>query len=407
MRKLLSRILLSLAALLGVAALGLAGALGWASYQITRTWDLPVPEVAAATAPAAVARGAALFRSECAGCHAGGTGRAAGRFMDDLPPFLGSFHSANLTRHPTAGVGGFSDGQLARVIRNGVLPDGQRVMVMPAYPGLSDGDLSAILGFLRSDDPLFAPEPAPQARPAPSVVGRLILAFVVGAAPRPSAPVVAAPLRGPTAEYGEYLADQVLHCHGCHTAGFAADKLQGHGAYAGGFELVGGQGRKILTPNITPDPETGVGRWSREQLVRALRDGIRADGSAIAPPMPRFRELGDDELTAIATYLRSRPAVRNAVPRPAAEAAPTDGQGAALFASRGCTACHGPGAPYQDKLRAAAGHSLEEVVDRILHAEKYASGSQMPTFAGVLSLAEARALAEHVKGEAGARASAE
>lgn len=407
MKRLLFRILLSLAALAGVALLALAGALAWASHQLGRTWDVPLPAVAAATAPEAVARGGALFRSECAGCHAGASGRAAGRLMDDLPPFLGTFHTANLTHHPTAGVGGHSDGQLARAIRNGVLPDGRRALVMPTYPELSDADLSAILGFLRSDDPLLAAAPAPQARPVPSAAGKLIMAFVVGAAPDRSAPVVAAPLRGPTAEYGEYLADKVLHCHACHTAGFAADKLEGPGAYAGGFELRDAQGRAFLTPNITPDPETGVGRWSRPELVRALRDGIRPDGSAIGPPMPRFRELGDDELTAIAAYLGSRPAVRHAVPRPAAEAARTGGQGAALFASRGCAACHGPGAPFREKLRAAAGRPLEEVADRILHAERYAPGTQMPTFAGAISPAEARALAEHVKAEVGARAAAE
>ena len=327
--------------------------------------------------------------------------------MDDLPPFLGSFHSANLTRHPTAGVGGFSDGQLARVIRNGVLPDGQRVMVMPAYPGLSDGDLSAILGFLRSDDPLFAPEPAPQARPAPSVVGRLILAFVVGAAPRPSAPVVAAPLRGPTAEYGEYLADQVLHCHGCHTAGFAADKLQGPGAYAGGFELVGGQGRKILTPNITPDPETGVGRWSREQLVRALRDGIRRGRQrhrAADAPLPRAGRRRADRHRHLPPQPSGRPERRSEaggrgrphgrpgrgpLRQPRLHRLPRPGR--AL-----------PGQAARRRRPFARGGGRPDP-----HAEKYASGSQMPTFAGVLSLAEARALAEHVKGEAGARASAE
>jgi mono/diheme cytochrome c family protein len=407
MKTLLSRILLSLAALLGVAVLGLAGALAWASHQIARTWDLPFPAVAAATAPAAVARGAALFRSECTGCHAGGSGRAAGRVLDDLPPFLGTIRAANLTRHPIAGVGSLTDGQLARAIRNGLLPDGHRALVMPAYPGLSDADLSAILGFLRSDDPLFAPDPAPQARPVPSAAGKLIVAFAVGAAPERSEPVVAAPLRGPTAEYGRYLADEVLHCHACHTAGFAADKLEGPGAYAGGFELRDAHGRPLLTPNITPDPDTGVGRWSRQDLVRALRDGVRPDGSAIGPPMPRFRELGDDELAAVATYLSTRPPVRHAVPRPAAEVARPGGQGAALFASRGCTACHGPGAPFQDRLRAAAGRSLEEVADRILHAERYAPGTQMPTFAGVLSPAEARALAGYVRAEVGARAAAE
>lgn len=348
-----------------------------------------------------MARGATLFRTECQGCHAGKDGRATGRRMDDLPAFLGVIRSANLTAHPTAGVGGLSDEALARVIRNGVLPDGHRAIVMPAYPGLSDADLAAVLGFLRSGDAAFAPEAAPQARPAPSAVGRLILAFVAGVEPLRTPARVAAPPRGPTAEYGRYLAEEVYHCSGCHTAGFGADKRADPRAYAGGFRLADAAGQPLLTANVTPDPETGIGRWSEDDVVRALRDGLRPDGSGIRlMPELRLRLLGDDELHAIARYLATVPPVRNALPRPGAgvaAAASREDPGAALFERYGCVACHGPGKPYRDRLQKADGQPLEEVTARILHHERFDERSPMPVFGNLMDEATARQLAEHVK----------
>jgi mono/diheme cytochrome c family protein len=400
MNPILSRIPKVLAAVLGVAALLAGGVVLHAERALSRRWDVPAPAVQAATDAGALARGAVLFRSECAGCHVGPSGRAAGKHMDDIPPFLGVVHSANLTAHPTAGVGALGDDQVARVVRNGVLPDGRRALIMPSYPRISDGDLAAVIGFLRSSDPMVSADATEQPRPAPSLVGKLILDLVVGAAPAPSEPTVAAPARGPTPEYGAYLANEVLHCYVCHTAGFGGHKLQEPGAYAGGFELRDGRGRPVLTPNITPDPETGVGRWSEKELARALRDGIRPDGSAILPPMGRFRELGDDELAAIAAYLKTVHPVRHPVARPAVAAAPV--AAAALFEKNGCAACHGRGAPFREKLRPAATQPIEEVTARILHAERYNASTLMPTFAGTLDAPTARILAGYAQAEASA-----
>lgn len=69
----------------------------------------------------------------------------------------------------------------------------------------------------------------------------------------------------------------------------------------------------IRAPNITPDPETGIGRYRDEELARALRHGVGADGRALLPFMP-FAHLSDEDLIAVLSYVRSRPAVRHAVP---------------------------------------------------------------------------------------------
>jgi mono/diheme cytochrome c family protein len=73
----------------------------------------------------------------------------------------------------------------------------------------------------------------------------------------------------------------------------------------------------VTAPNLTPDPETGVGQWSDDDLARAIREGIGHDGRALFPIMPyqRFRGMSDEDLASIVVYLRSLPAVRNPLPK--------------------------------------------------------------------------------------------
>ena len=69
-------------------------------------------------------------------------------------------------------------------------------------------------------------------------------------------------------------------------------------------------------PNITPDHETGIGAWSDEEIIRAIREGVRPDGTVIGPPMPIrvYREMSDTDVRAIVAYLRTVAPVRNSVP---------------------------------------------------------------------------------------------
>jgi cytochrome c553 len=70
-------------------------------------------------------------------------------------------------------------------------------------------------------------------------------------------------------------------------------------------------------PNITPDPETGIGKWTDAEIVVGLRDGKRPDGSIIGPPMPIavYRQMSDHDAEAIAVYLLSLKPTRNALAR--------------------------------------------------------------------------------------------
>lgn len=73
----------------------------------------------------------------------------------------------------------------------------------------------------------------------------------------------------------------------------------------------------VTAPNLTPDPETGVGNWTDDELARAIREGIGHDGRALFPIMPyqRFRNMTDEDLASVVVYLRSLPPVRNPLPK--------------------------------------------------------------------------------------------
>lgn len=113
---------------------------------------------------------------------------------------------------------------------------------------------------------------------------------------------------------GGYLVNGAAHCADCHGALDQEDKMfRGEIVPLSGgreFHLPVGTFR---VPNITPDPATGIGRYTDEELARALRYGVHPSGRAMLPFMP-FNDLADDDLAAIISYLRAQPAVTHVVP---------------------------------------------------------------------------------------------
>jgi mono/diheme cytochrome c family protein len=106
---------------------------------------------------------------------------------------------------------------------------------------------------------------------------------------------------------GEKLA-HLGNCAGCHTA-------QGGRPFAGGRPLETPFGT-VFTTNITPDPETGIGRWSRKAFVRALRDGVARNGDLLYPAFPydHFTHASDPDIDALYAFLMTRPAVQARTP---------------------------------------------------------------------------------------------
>src|SRR5690606_36952061 len=116
-------------------------------------------------------------------------------------------------------------------------------------------------------------------------------------------------------ERGEYLMHGLVACGNCHSP-------RDENGFIEGMELAGGfvieeRGFRAYAPNITPDEETGIGSWTDEQIIHAVREGVRPDGRVLGPPMgfPFYRGISDRDMQAIVAYLRSVPAVSNEVPR--------------------------------------------------------------------------------------------
>ena len=121
---------------------------------------------------------------------------------------------------------------------------------------------------------------------------------------------------------GEYLA-HIMDCTGCHTPGSMSgnpDMARYLGGGDMGFEI---PGLGIFWPsNLTSDEATGIGSWTVDDIVTAVRTGETPDGRILAPIMPvaSYGKLNDDDAIALATFIKSLPAVSNAVPDPVASA---------------------------------------------------------------------------------------
>lgn len=115
---------------------------------------------------------------------------------------------------------------------------------------------------------------------------------------------------------GDYLVNSIVACGNCHTPRGDDHKPIAEMHLAGAFQVERAE-FTAYAPNITPDHETGIGAWSDEEIIRAIREGVRPDGTVIGPPMPIrvYREMSDTDVRAIVAYLRTVAPVRNSVPR--------------------------------------------------------------------------------------------
>ena len=275
--------------------------------------------------PADLERGAYLFAvGGCAGCHTdaahGGALLAGGR---ELKTPFGTFYGPNITPDPEHGIGRWSDADFVRALREGVAPNGSNyypVFPYAAFTRMSDADMLAIKAHI------FSLPPVAQANrrhdvPFP-LSWRFLLEFWKALNFTPGA---FQPNPGRSAEWsrGAYLSEAVAHCAECHTPRDWFGGLERSRAYSG--TRTGPEGAKV--PNITPDRETGIGGWSRAQVVRVLKTGLLPDGDVIGSLMGEVVQrstsrLSDADREAIAIYLESLPPIAN--PRAKAVSAPSE-----------------------------------------------------------------------------------
>ena len=260
-----------------------------------------------------VARGEYIVRNAaaCGGCHSANERNPDGplsggtEFKDWR---LGTIRASNLTSDSVTGLGTWSEADIVRALRSGQRKDGR--VLAPVMPYLwlnrmSDVDAFAVARYLKSLPPVRN-----EVRQSPNLVFKVARLFL-----RPEVPVaVRAPARGPTAAYGNYLADHVALCAHCHTPRSGIrDQYDDKLAYAG--DATPPKGFPVNPSNITPDSATGIGRWTEEDFVRTIRTGVNPSGDSLNPIMPwrTIRRMTDDDLRAMYMYLRTVPAVHNEV----------------------------------------------------------------------------------------------
>ncbi len=261
--------------------------------RLLRLYDVPARQLEVATTGADLDRGAHLSRIwGCSDCHGEDL---AGGVVVDAPPML--LVAPNLTSGRGSTTSAFEDQDWVRAIRHGVRPDGRPLVFMPSqeYWVLSDADLGAMVAYLKSVPPVDGVQSPSMVRGLGRflfVTGRLPLVpaeLINHEAPRPPAPAVAK-----SAAYGEYLSNGCLGCHGQDLAG---------------GPIPGGPPDWPPATNLTQDPTVGLGGWSKENFVTAMRTGKRPDGSDIDPLMPwqNTARMTDLELGALWAYLSSVP----------------------------------------------------------------------------------------------------
>src|SRR5215469_448892 len=367
----------------------------------------PVEKVAftATPTPERLARGKELVGTLCAGCHMDPTSRQlTGKHMADGPKQFGVIYSVNITKHPTKGIGTWTDGELAYLLRTGVKRDGQYTPPwMVKLPHMSDEDLASIIAFLRSDDSMVeASDRDPPGVTRPSFLTKVLSHVAFKKLPYPDRPILAPP-RTDRVAYGRYLVN-ALDCWSCHSADFKtvniAEPEKSAGYMGGGNPVLDLRGQPVPTANLTPDDETGIGRWSEHDFVVALRTGFRPDRSLIRYPMQPIPDLSEEEAGAIYAYLRTVPKLRHAIPRPTS-AASTDLanlDGKQLYERYGCVSCHADDGVGIGDLRQAGQHfpTPEALKLWIEEAPSIRPGTRMPGWKGVIREQDYEPLMKHV-----------
>jgi mono/diheme cytochrome c family protein len=245
----------------------------------------------------------------CAGCHtdvaSGAVVYSGGRLLQT--PF-GKFFGPNITPHPTAGIGKWSESDLRRAIRFGERPDGSHYFPSfpyPSFSGMTDGDIRDLWAFLRTLPPSERINKNHELK-FPFGFRWLVLPwkwlfFAPG-------PLIPQPEGNPLVARGAYVASALGHCTECHTPRNSLGGLIKERTLAGGLIAEG------RTPNLTP---TRLARWTDPQLSEYLRTGTTPEGDVPSEAMDEVirnstSSLTPGDLTALVAYLRNLPPIPDA-----------------------------------------------------------------------------------------------
>lgn len=351
--------------------------------------------------------GKRLVALMCVRCHFDPeTDSLAGRSLGREYNALGVAHASNITRDDIRGIGEWTDAELAMMFRSGVHPKRKELLppFMPSLPNVSDVDLAHIVAYLRSGDDWVAPQR--KADPPSELKFSAVLAawFEWKPGPDHSAPVLRPDEAEPIA-LGAYLANDLLQCHGCHSATLKdvdwVVPADSKGFYEGGATLVDLAMNKVVAPGLTQRDDGGLGGWSYEEFRRALVDGAAKGGAVLRWPMPRYDALSEGELSALYAYFKTLPAAAEAPRRKPPYKVVTQivDPGRHEFERLGCPSCHDPDAKDYRSLKGITEKYPEDaaLAAYISDPSFVDPNAWMPAYGNLVDDAQMKALLEYVR----------
>jgi mono/diheme cytochrome c family protein len=300
---------------------------GGLAYLYLRKPEAAKPlSIQVATTPDRVARGKHLFETicDCDGCHSqrdpsrfalpvvtSGRGRGF-----EFPPEMGlpgRVIAPNITPDKETGIGNWTAGEKIRAIRDGVGRDGHALFPMMPYTyyrSMSDDDVQAIVAYMNTLAPIRNALPRSEIQ--------FPVSLLIKGAPRPAGNVLPVS-QSDKPKWGQYLT-AMAGCIECHTPMEKGEAIPGK-RLAGGREFRFPQGT-VVSANITPDPETGIGRWTEQQFLEKIyeyKDYAEKGSPVVGPesftlmPWLTLCRWSPEELGAVFAYLKVQPPVKNAV----------------------------------------------------------------------------------------------
>lgn len=288
----------------------------WIRFSPLPRYESKSIPVSITTDSAALALGQKMVQTECVICHMGADGKLSGRqFTKSDNPF-GEIWSANITNHPDKGIGGYSDGELAYLFRTGVKKDGSFAPFM-LLPNLSDEHLGALIAYLRSDAPLVQASESDPPAPKYGFLAKALIKFGVFVPRFPEIKPVEAPTPSDKVAYGKYLSTAVFSCFECHSQSFETiddyTPENSPGYFGGGNPIEDESFKIVLSANLTPSREFGLGKWQEAEFIHTVQTGQRPDGRILNTAMPRYATLSEAEISAIWAYLQTVAVLENDV----------------------------------------------------------------------------------------------
>lgn len=281
------------------------------------------PDLKITASPEMIERGRYLANgfASCMDCH---SHRDADKFAGPLIPGTegmggvdfgegaGTVIAKNITSDKETGLGNWTDGEIFRAITMGVDKNGEILGPMMPYPlfgKMDENDIKAIIAYIRTLPPVKNKIPEHELKFPVNLIFRTI----------PSKPDFRKlPDKSNTVATGEYYG---VGCKFCHSPAEKGDVIPGK-EFSGGVEFPGLKGGIIRSANISPDKETGIGNWTKEQFIKKFRSylepeivNLKVNDGEFNSIMPWtfFASCSDEDLGAIYDYLMAQKPVSNKV----------------------------------------------------------------------------------------------